>query len=246
MEYRETLKNIGLSESEARIYLSVLQLEKALPAVLAAKAGIKRPTLYKLLPRLKELGLLSETVVGKRRLLVAEDPQIYLERKQKELENFEHTVPELRLLLNTASIKPKIIFYEGIEGLKRLYMENLKEKKPILEFVSLENISPEIELYSRNYYIPQRINRKIPIKILVSGTTRSEHINLRTASYELREVKTIDEKKFPIPLDCYVWGNNVSFTLYRKDSEPIGILIRSVEVATFMRSLFNLVWGTSK
>lgn len=242
MEYEKTLQNIGLSKLEANIYLAILQLGKSLPANLAKKAKVKRPTLYKILPELKNLGLISETVIGKRKYIVAEDPQSYLERKNNELKDFENSIPELRLLLNTATIKPKIVFYEGIKGIEKLYMETLKEKKPILEFVSLENISPEIEFHSRNYYIPQRINRKIPIKIIVSGKTESELIKLKTSSWELREVKVIDEKKFPIPLDCYIFGNNVAFALYKKDSEPIGILIRSIEVTTMMRSLFGFIW----
>jgi len=232
MEYEKIMQNMGLSKLETDLYLAILQLGKALPANLAKKAKVKRPTLYKALPELKSLGLVSETIIGKRKYIVAEDPQNYLERKSKELKDFENKLPELRLLLNTATIKPKIIFYEGVKGIEKLYMETLREKKLILEFVSLENISPEIEFHSRNYYIPQRINRKIPIKIIISGKTESSLIKLKTAAWELREVKIIDGKKFPIPLDCYIFGDNVAFALYRKDSEPIGIIIRSIEVAT--------------
>src|SRR3989344_9460714 len=129
MDIGNTLKDMGLSETESKVYIAALQLGQAFPATLAKKARVKRPTLYKLLPRLKELGLITETVVGKRTQLVAEDPHNYLERKQRELDDFESMVPHLRLLLITASIKPKIIFYEGVEGLKRLSMENLNEKK---------------------------------------------------------------------------------------------------------------------
>lgn len=245
MDYQKILKNIGLSEIEADVYVSALQFGKALPSDLAKKAGVKRGTLYKYLPKLKALGLFSETIVGKRKYLVAEDPKVYLERKQNELKNFEETIPELRLLLNTAQIKPKISFYEGLNGIKKLYMETLKEKKPILEFVSLENIHPEIEFHSRNYYIPQRINRQIPIKILVSGEVSSELIKLKTSSWELREVKVIDKEKFPIPLDCYIYGNNVAFALYRKDSEPVGIVVHSIEISTLMRSIFSFLWEKS-
>ena len=205
MKYEEALQNIGLSKSEADVYISALQLGRSLPAVLAKKSGVKRPTLYKILPRLKDLGLISETVLGKRRYLVAEDPESYLERKQGELEGFEDAVPGLRLLLNTATIKPKIVFYEGIEGIRKLYMDNLKEKQPILEFVSLEKIHPEIEFHSSNYYIPQRINRKIPIKIIVSGATESTSIKLGNESWALREVRTVPKDKFPFPLDCYIY-----------------------------------------
>jgi HTH-type transcriptional regulator, sugar sensing transcriptional regulator len=242
----EILASFGLNETESAIYLAALELGESLPKHLAEKASVKRPMLYKVLPSLFEKGLLSQTVKGKRRYLVAEDPEILVEEKQSELKRLEEKLPELRLLLRTATSKPKIVFYEGIEGLKKLYMDNLRERQPILEFVSLENIHPEIESHSKNYYIPARINRNIPIKIIVSGETESKSIRLKTDPYALREVKTISQEKFPIPLDCYIYGDNVSFAVYRTDSEPIGVIIRSKEISRTLRSLFEFVWEKAK
>src|SRR3989344_1062009 len=192
MERDNLLVKLGLTEAETAIYLAALELGKALPKHLAEKAKVKRPTLYQLLPSLLEKGLLSETVVGKRRYLVAEDPQVYFEKKQAEIAQLEKLLPQLQSLLATATIKPAISFYEGVEGIKKLYMENLRVGEPILEMVSLERIHPEIEFHSSRYYIPERINRKIPIKILVSGETRSKAINVKTAPHALRERKTIE------------------------------------------------------
>ncbi len=238
----DILASFGLTDTESAIYLAALELGESLPKHLAEKAGVKRPMLYKVLPDLFQKGLLSQTVKGKRRYLVAEDPEVLVEKKQSELRLLEERLPELRLLLRTATSKPKIIFYEGIEGLKKLYMDTLRGHRPILEFVSLENIHPEIEFHSKNYYIPARINKKIPIKIIVSGETESKSIKLKSDPYALREVKTINKEKFPIPLDCYIYGDNVSFAVYRTDSEPIGVIIRSKEITRTMRSLFELVW----
>lgn len=238
----DLLKNLGLSVAESKIYIAALELGKALPKHLADKAHIKRPTLYEFLPRMMEQGLLSETMIGKRRYFVAEDPQILMEKKQSEIEQLEKLIPELRILLSTASTKPKIIFYEGVEGVKKIYLDNLRERKPTLNFIGLENIHPEIDKYAQHYYIPRRIKYGIHIDILISGGIKSPYMNLKTDPYALRQVKLLDPKKFPIPLDAYIYGDNVSFSLWRKDSEPIGVIIRSKEIATSMRSLFNFIW----
>lgn len=238
----DLLKNIGLSQVETKIYLAALELGKALPKHLADKANVKRPTLYEFLPRMMEQGLLSETMIGKRRYFVAEDPQILLEKKQTEMDRLEKLIPELRILLSTATTKPKIIFYEGIGGVKKIYLDNLRERKPTLNLIGLDNINPVIDEYAQHYYIPRRVKYGIHIKILISGSIKSPFMYLKTDPYALREVKTIDEKKFPIPLDGYIYGDNVSFSLWRKDSEPIGVIIRSKEIATTMRSLFNFIW----
>ncbi len=242
MVIQKLLENLGLSQAESAIYLAGLELGESLPKHLSEKAKVNRSLLYKFLPNLIKQGLISQSIHGKRRYLLAEDPQNLLNKKQAEIDQLESIIPELRLLLSTASHKPKIIFYEGLEGIKKLYFDNLKENQPILEFVSLKQINPEIEFHSSNYYIPQRIKRKIPIKILISGQAKSKRIKLLTDPYALREVKILDETLYPIPLDCYIYGNNVSFALYRKNSEPIGIIIRSKEIATTLRSVFNFIW----
>ena len=236
------LKNLGLSEAESTVYLAALELGKALPKHLADKAGVKRPTLYELLPNMLEQGLLSETIIGKRRYFVAEDPQVLMEKKQAEMEHLEKLIPELRILLATSTTRPKIIFYEGVEGAKKIYLDNLRERKPTLNFIGLENINPKIDEYAQHYYIPRRIKYGITIDILISGSIKSPYMYLKTDPYALRKVKTIDGKKFSIPLDAYIYGDNVSFSLWRKDSEPIGLIIRSKEITTTMRSLFNFIW----
>lgn len=244
MHIEPLLENLGLNKSESKIYIAALELGKSLPKHLAGKADIKRPTLYKFLPEMIKQGLISETIIGKRRYLIAEPPQNYLDKKQSDIEEMQKLLPELNLLLTVSLDKPKIIFYEGVEGIKKLYFDNLRQAQPILEFVSLEKINPEIEFHSANYYIPQRIKRKIPIKILISGTAKSKSINLKTDPYALREIKILDEIKYPIPLECYIYGDNVSFAVYRSDSEPIGLIVRSKEIAATMRSVFNFIWQT--
>ena len=39
----------------------------------------------------------------------------------RELAQFEKVLPQLRSLLNTAEAKPVINFYEGVEGIKKVY-----------------------------------------------------------------------------------------------------------------------------
>lgn len=242
MEKQELLSQFGLSKEESSIYIAALELGESLPSHLAEKAGVKRPMLYKLMPSLFSKGLLTQTVKGKRRYIIAEEPQLLMEKKQAELKMLEEKIPELQLLLRTAKIKPHIVFYEGVEGLKKVYMDSLQGKQPILNFVGLENIHPEVDLYVKNYYIPQRVNRRIPIRVVASGETTTQQIKLKTDPYALRELKIINKEKFPIPLDGYIYGDNISFILIRKDSEPIGVIIRSKEIATSMRSLFELIW----
>lgn len=239
---QRNLENMGLSKPEASVYLAALKVGRVLPKHLAEKAGIKRPTLYDVLPKLMEAGLLSAEQVGKRRYLVAEDPEIFVEKKRYELSEIDRAVPALRALLMTAVSKPSMVTYEGTEGLKKVYLDNLREQKPTLELVGIERIEPEVERYIKHYYIPERVKRRIPLKMLISGSPKAGLFNLATNEGLLREVRTISAEQCPVPLDCNIYGDSVSFAVYRSDSQPVGVIIRSREIATTVRSMFTLLW----
>ncbi len=246
MDIIKTIENAGLSKVESQIYVAALELGESLPKNLAEKAAIKRPTLYGILPKLLEKGLLTETVKGKRKYIVAEDMQAYVNQKKYELDEIQKLVPQLQSILGTATSKPKILVYEGVEGIKKIYYDHLLQKQPINELVGIENIHPELQKYIQNYYIPERVKRKIPLRMLVGGVTSSEGFNVKSNSLELREVKVIDDSDFQVPLGLDIYGNNLSITLHRKNSAMIGIIIRSKEISTAMVSIFNLLWLTAK
>jgi len=244
MDYQKTLTNSGLSQNEAKVYLAALELGETLYAPLAEKAGVKRATLYyDVLPNLIERGLIVQEIKGKRKYLIAQDPASYLESRKTQLEELERNVPHLRALLSSAKSKPTVLLFEGIDGIKKVWQDHLTQKEPILEFVGIENIHPELQKYLKEHYIWKRAEKKIPVQMLISGPTIAGVFDVKSDRYELRQVKRIDGSHFPIPLSCDIYGDNVSFTLHREDSEPVGLIIRSKEIATTMRSLFSIVWA---
>lgn len=241
----EVFENLGLSKTESKIYFAALELGESLHKQLADKAGIKRPTLYETLPKLLKKGLVTETIKGKRKVLVAEGPEKFLENKKLDIQNLQNQIPFLQAMMSTAKLKPKIIFYEGVDGIKKIYSDHLQQRQPILEIVGIEKIQPQIAKYIKQHYLWERVRRKIVLKMLISGPVSSGIFKMKTDSDELREVKNINGKLFPIPLGVNIYGDNISFAVYREDSEPIGLIIRSKEIATTMRSLFNFIWEKS-
>jgi sugar-specific transcriptional regulator TrmB len=99
------VEELGLSNKEARVYLASLGLGPASVQKIADEAGIKRVTTYVILESLVGLGLVSQTVKGKKTYFVAEDPvnlERLIERRRQELkeqkQNFDHILPELQNL----------------------------------------------------------------------------------------------------------------------------------------------------
>lgn len=85
MELYQQLKQLGLEEKQAKIYLACLELGPDTAQNIAYKASIKRPTTYVILEELIKKGLISITPKQKTTLYVAENPKkILTQIKQKE------------------------------------------------------------------------------------------------------------------------------------------------------------------
>ncbi len=142
------LKNIGLSDKEARVYLAMLELGPATILEISAKASINRPTTYVEIESLKKMGLVSTQTKGKRQLFMAESPTqlgFIIDREKKTVEQkkevLSKVLPELTTLFNLAEEKPLVRFFEGKEGLIRMQDEFLKTKnKKIVAIASLDNV----------------------------------------------------------------------------------------------------------
>ena len=56
------LKNLGLNDKEANIYLALLQLGKSTATKIAKKSGLKRPTTYVIIEQLIDKGFVQKLV----------------------------------------------------------------------------------------------------------------------------------------------------------------------------------------
>lgn len=246
MHLKQVLVSNGLDKNEILTYTALLDLGYASFSDLEKNTGLKRPTLYyKVVPELIKLGLVSETVIGKRRSLMANDLKGFYEKKKQDFAEFEKIIPEISSIVSGKNLKPRIYFYEGVEGVKQVWLSHLQEKTEILEFVGIENMHEELEKYISQYYIQERVRRKIPVKMLVACPTKTDAFNVKSNVLELREVRFVNKERLDIPACLDVYGDNVSITLIRKDSGSVGMIIKSKEIARMLRSLFNFVW-TSK
>ena len=170
------LKDIGLSEKEAKVYLGMLELGPATVLEISAKAEINRPTTYLQIESLKKRGLVSTQIKGKKQLFMAESPEqldILLEREKKILEQkqgeLKEILPELESLFRTSDSKPVVRFFEGKEGLMKILEEFLKTKnKPILGIAAIE---PKYEIFPDilEDYSKRRVSKKINSRVIYTS-----------------------------------------------------------------------------
>ena len=154
------LKDLGLSDNEAKVYLAMLELGPASVIDISKKAGVNRPTAYVQIESLKKMGLVSTQTKGKKQLFIAESPdqlEFVLDRqlgelKQKQSE-FEKILPDLINLYRSSGAQPQVRFFEGKEGLltmqENVLKSGAKERCAIASADQILDVFPrQVEDYS--------------------------------------------------------------------------------------------------
>jgi DNA-binding MarR family transcriptional regulator len=153
----EPLKNLGLTEKEAKVYLALLQLGTATPYRIAKKSGLKRPTAYVIAEELVEKGLIVHVPGEEPKQYVARSPESVLEAQEAKLLKAKSVLPELKSLQKNTSEKASVLYFEGVEGLRQAYQYKQKElhgKELVGFYASPEDASPEVNqvFYEWNEY----------------------------------------------------------------------------------------------
>lgn len=245
-----SLEKIGLTEKETKVYLAALELGNATVIALGKKAGINRVTTYVILKSLMHKGLISSLEKGKKTFFVAESPEhleYILEKEQRDLEikkeALEKTIPELKAIYNISDGKPKVKFYEGIEGLKAMQQDAAKlsvSGETVLAFNPLD-------LYRENFaskeYVKNRLNRQVKIKVIY--TSKNGPVSDELNKKENREARFIPMEKFMFHsiIDIHP-GSRVK--MYSFKPMFTGVVIEDKKIAETMESIFKLAWEAAE
>lgn len=241
------LKNLGLSENEAKVYMAMLELGPATMLEIAAKAGINRPTAYVQVESLKTMGLVGAQVKGKKQLFIAESPdqlEFVIERETKAVElkkeELARILPELTGLFNVSGEKPQVRFFEGKEGLMKMQDELLKSKsKIVVSFSSGDGILKIFPDHPKNYS-SRRVQKGIKARLIY--TSSQGPILKRNDDEVLREAKYVSPDKFPFKSDIIIYDNNIGISAL--EGKAVGVLITHKELADSFRAIFELVWNS--
>ncbi|MDP3697781.1 MAG: helix-turn-helix domain-containing protein [Candidatus Taylorbacteria bacterium] len=241
------LKNLGLSENEAKVYMAMLELGPANVLDISAKAGVNRPTTYVQIEVLKKVGLVSTQTKGKKQLFIAESPEqleFMIDRQKTELdqkkEELHKLLPELTNLFNLSDSKPQVRFFEGREGLMKMHSELLKSKNAeVVSFTSTDGLLKIFPDYSKTLS-SKRIHRGIRSRLIYTNV--GEPVLKKHDDNMLREAKYVSPDKFPFKSDVTVYGDSISISAF--EGNVVGVLITHRELADSFRALFNLLWDS--
>ncbi|MFZ2976175.1 MAG: helix-turn-helix domain-containing protein [Candidatus Moraniibacteriota bacterium] len=247
MSLENNLKLIGLEEKEAKVYLAALELGATNIHDLSEKSGIKRSTVYEMLKKLEPMGLITESIKGKRKIYIASPPEKLKKSIRKKEQLLNQILPELCSLDNTGTAKPKITYYEGQAGLRQIYNLALETTTKKVDWVS--PIRPIIETVGEKFleeHIEKRAKEKYwvrSIQITEQQVDTYKYLDPTTFDKTYRRVKFAPHG-LDIPTVFGIWDNKVAILSTRK--EGFGMIIESKDLVRTMRTFYELLWNASK
>ncbi|HBH45901.1 MAG: hypothetical protein A2445_00245 [Candidatus Jacksonbacteria bacterium RIFOXYC2_FULL_44_29] len=248
--HESLLQTIGLTSDQIVIYETLLKIGALKARDLTLKTPYKRALVYKLLDDLVKLGLAEkETKPGQVTTFRSTHPSALaalLEERQGQLKNVEKTLtsslPGLISAFNLISGRPGIRFFEGVEGLKQVYLDTLVNTEMIYALLTPAEIEPNLKKWLDATYIKARV--KAGIKAQVIAPMSKETVNYHQLDEKsLRETLVISGEDYPVAVEVNIYGQNkVAFISYRAD-ELIGVILESPHIYNTMKTFFKLAWA---
>ncbi len=172
----ESLKKIGLNETEAKIYLQLVKKGSMTAIDLAKETKIHRRTIYDNLNILINKGFVNYYVEKQVKYFQANNPKILKKKQEEKLIEVDKILPTLTSYYKTPKKNPCVEILKGIEGGKTILhdlentnkeiywfgggfkiIESLKYKEKILEALSklkLRIIQPATKKKNFEKYFP--------------------------------------------------------------------------------------------
>ncbi|MDD5463541.1 MAG: helix-turn-helix domain-containing protein [Candidatus Moranbacteria bacterium] len=236
------LQDAGLNETEAKIYLASLELGQTSVSRIARKSGIKRTTIYLSLENLAAKGLISTVKKEGKSLYYAEDPRNLERIMQERKDRISKLMPELLAFTSLIDKKPEIRYFEGVEGIKEVLMHALNNAdQEICNMYSEVFITDFDEKYFTEYYVPERMKKKIFVRTLVPD---NELMRSLESEKSFRKIKLLPPDLFKINIEIMLYGkdkvNIISF------KEKFALIIESPAIHNSFKSIFETLWATAK
>jgi len=240
--------SLGMSEKEALVYRLLLRLGKTKVAPIIKGSGLKRGITYAVLYRLEKQGLAKKFEQAKMTFFQAEPPYRLAEQAEKRAKEaqmtkdlIEEVLPSLNSEYKIAIGKPVIRYFEGKEGLVKIFQDIYAPKKDtVWGLCDADVIEETLKGITFGNLIPGRIKNKLQVKVLFSDTPLAKKLH-QDDKKTYRESFLIDPKKYPFPAEIEAYENKIALMSFKK-GDFLGLIIENEDFATSLRSLLKLTF----
>lgn len=241
--YHEILTKLGLTKSQAQSYLTLVKFGKLTPPELATKTGESRTAAYMALDKLEEIGLATKEEEDKKLTYKPINPNAlekFIKSKREQVNEadtlYRRALPSLLSYYYSHRDEPGIRFFEGIEGLKKVYADTLREKsEEVLVFRTTADLSFGDYLYE---YMEKRAKSGKKTKLIGPYTEGFADFWKKNAKKYKGEVTMAPPEMYTSPVEIQIYGEKVSIISFGE--EATATIIESPQIAEAMRQIFHM------
>jgi sugar-specific transcriptional regulator TrmB len=247
----EYLERLGLTELEAKIYISLLKNGIVNARALVVTSGVRRTSVYNGLNLLIDKGLVTRLESGTQTLFEANQPQGILpylvQQKVQAGREVADSLPHMLTTLDNlaAGAKAKIRreveikYVKGKPAVKKIYEEALQASE-LRSYVNIEEIA---KVFPENFSMFDNAFKQNPEMQMFEIVEDSPQAKERIKSSSTREqylYKFLPQGMILSAQDILIYDNKVAF-IHFKD-EISGIVHNSIDFYNNFRIIFDLNW----
>ncbi len=242
----QILMQNGLSDKEAKVYLAALEAGEATFGGLATKTRLKRSTVYSVVEELANRQLLTIQKRGGIKRISALAPQVLLERFRTAVNLAEGALPALLEMAYSSPLKPRVRFFEGMDGIKEVLLEGnttAKTERGMI-FTDYARMPKEIFDFIRKL-VPERMATKNFLHIITPPNARNREVQAEEDAKHYAEHRIAN---FPVEhnfIELTLFGNTKVGFLSFGEGELFAVVIDSKAIYGTLKNLFMLVWANA-
>ncbi|MFT4297587.1 MAG: helix-turn-helix domain-containing protein [Candidatus Woesearchaeota archaeon] len=241
------LEQIGMTKSEIKVYLALLELGCSSTGKIVEKSGASSSKIYEILDKLMQKGLVSFIIKsGVKHFESASPSRImeYMKEREEEIikqkESLRQILPALELKQQLSKYKSEATIFKGIKGAEtafRLMINKMQKKDELIAFIidyneedkyfnlmtRIHKLRIEKGLSSRLIFNPRCV-------ITAKDRTKMPNTRIKYASGDAR-----------MPAIVNVGGNITLLNIMAEEATVF--MIDSKEVADSFRSQFEKMWS---
>ena len=232
------LQKIGLDESQAKIYICLLENDKLNISDLSVKTTINRPSIYKTLPQMVELGIVYKVLQWKTTFYRASDPSSLEELFNKTQTDFEDMLGFMKNMYSGQRNKPIIKYFEWSKWIKlvlRDIVETLWKGDTFYKYSARKPF--DVKTTFRN----DRYRSKRDEKQLERYVITSEALQKTKKKKLEKEVVIIPSEYDPFDdnITKIIYGSKIAVMDY---STNTSFIIENQVLANFEKKIFKLLF----
>ena len=238
MKIIDICRRLGLSVHASGVYIALLSLGQSTLSEIAREAKLERLQVYRVLPELRALGLITEVLVGRHKEYAGMPPERLRELHTKLGGELELALPHLQTVHEKSKHTSTVKHLVGRDGIVAVY-EDIIESLPAggVFYRYSSGKTPR----KKSHYVPKDYEKRRDAKNIERFVITNKATASRKQPMLDRAVKSVplDTNLFAYDITQLIYGNKVAFVDYGRES---AVIIENKEIAEFQTRLFKLLY----